>query len=108
MMAKGRDVSDLFPPVVKNVAAKNLEVKKLVYVYLVRYAEEQQDLALLSISTFQRALKVGCYTRYASFTNAPGTGSQSTDSCQRPARAQFDTRAHDRTDSHAGHQGVYT
>lgn len=26
--------------------------------YLVRYAEEQQDLALLSISTFQRALKV--------------------------------------------------
>ncbi|KAH0619941.1 hypothetical protein JD844_014386 [Phrynosoma platyrhinos] len=32
-------------------------VKKLVYVYLVRYAEEQQDLALLSISTFQRGLK---------------------------------------------------
>lgn len=58
MMAKGRDVSDLFPAVVKNVAAKNVEVKKLVYVYLVRYAEEQQDLALLSISTFQRALKV--------------------------------------------------
>lgn len=34
------------------------QVKKLVYVYLVRYAEEQQDLALLSISTFQRGLKV--------------------------------------------------
>ena len=34
------------------------QIKKLVYVYLVRYAEEQQDLALLSISTFQRALKV--------------------------------------------------
>ena len=34
------------------------QLKKLVYVYLVRYAEEQQDLALLSISTFQRALKV--------------------------------------------------
>ncbi|NXD05151.1 AP3B1 protein, partial [Certhia familiaris] len=32
-------------------------IKKLVYVYLMRYAEEQQDLALLSISTFQRALK---------------------------------------------------
>lgn len=27
--------------------------------YLVRYAEEQQDLALLSISTFQKSLKVG-------------------------------------------------
>lgn len=36
----------------------SLQVKKLVYVYLVRYAEEQQDLALLSISTFQRGLKV--------------------------------------------------
>ncbi|XP_046400487.1 AP-3 complex subunit beta-1 [Ischnura elegans] len=57
MIAKGKNASDLFPPVVKNVVSKNIEVKKLVYVYLVRYAEEQQDLALLSISTFQRALK---------------------------------------------------
>ncbi|KAI1718605.1 non-SMC mitotic condensation complex subunit 1 domain-containing protein [Ditylenchus destructor] len=57
MVARGKDVSELFPAVVKNVAVKNLELKKLVYVYLVRYAEEQQDLALLSISTFQRALK---------------------------------------------------
>ncbi|EPB66627.1 adaptin region [Ancylostoma ceylanicum] len=57
LIAKGKDVSELFPAVVKNVAAKNVELKKLVYVYLVRYAEEQQDLALLSISTFQRALK---------------------------------------------------
>uniref|UniRef100_A0A8C9WQK3 AP-3 complex subunit beta n=1 Tax=Scleropages formosus TaxID=113540 RepID=A0A8C9WQK3_SCLFO len=59
MMARGKNASDLFPAVVKNVACKNIEVKKLVYVYLVRYAEEQQDLALLSISTFQRGLKVG-------------------------------------------------
>jgi AP-3 complex subunit beta len=57
MVARGRDATDLFPAVVKNVVSKNVEVKKLVYVYLVRYAEEQQDLALLSISTFQRALK---------------------------------------------------
>lgn len=57
MVAKGSDCSNLFPAVVKNVVAKNAEVKKLVYVYLTRYAEEQQDLALLSISTFQRALK---------------------------------------------------
>ena len=115
MIAKGRDCTNLFPAVVKNVVSKNPEVshcyyccqfekllcahvehlmvkwlgrpaynsweyfactivswflslvsvfppkkiKKLVYVYLVRYAEEQQDLALLSISTFQKALKVG-------------------------------------------------
>jgi len=44
----------------KEIAAQQIffQLKKLVYVYLVRYAEEQQDLALLSISTFQRALKV--------------------------------------------------
>ena len=59
MIAKGKDASSLFPAVVKNVACKNIEIKKLVYVYLERYAEEQQDLALLSISTFQRGLKVG-------------------------------------------------
>ena len=58
MIAKGKDAADLFPAVVKNVVSKNMEVKKLVYVYLMRYAEEQQDLALLSIATFQRALKV--------------------------------------------------
>ncbi|XP_056586911.1 AP-3 complex subunit beta-1 [Triplophysa dalaica] len=57
LIAKGKNASHLFPAVVKNVANKNIELKKLVYVYLVRYAEEQQDLALLSISTFQRALK---------------------------------------------------
>ncbi|XP_066919252.1 AP-3 complex subunit beta-1-like isoform X2 [Clytia hemisphaerica] len=56
-MASGKDVSDMFPGVVKNVVSKNIEIKKLVYVYLVRYAEEQQDLALLSIATFQRGLK---------------------------------------------------
>lgn len=57
LIAKGKNASELFPAVVKNVASKNIELKKLVYVYLVRYAEDQQDLALLSISTFQRALK---------------------------------------------------
>lgn len=57
MIAKGKDCSELFPAVVKNVVSKESEIKKLVYVYLVRYAEEQQDLALLSISTFQKGLK---------------------------------------------------
>ena len=58
-VSSAKDVSQLFAAVVKNVVSKNTEIKKLVYVYLVRYAEEQQDLALLSISTFQKGLKVG-------------------------------------------------
>ncbi|KAG5441193.1 AP-3 complex subunit beta-2 [Clonorchis sinensis] len=57
MVARGRDCSELFPSVVKNVVSKNPEIRKLVFAYLTRYAEEQQDVALLSVSTFQRSLK---------------------------------------------------
>ncbi|KAJ2610569.1 AP-3 complex subunit beta, partial [Coemansia sp. RSA 1694] len=45
-----------FADVVKNVASGNLEVRRLVYIYLLRYAEQEQDLALLSVNTFQRDL----------------------------------------------------
>ncbi|KAI8323930.1 Clathrin/coatomer adaptor, adaptin-like protein, partial [Martensiomyces pterosporus] len=55
-IAKGRDASEYFADVVKNVASGNLEVRRLVYIYLLRYAEQEQDLALLSINTFQRDL----------------------------------------------------
>lgn len=56
MISKGRDVSEFFAQVVKNVAVPNLEVRKLVYIYLSRYADAEPDLALLSINTFQRDL----------------------------------------------------
>ncbi|THH14725.1 hypothetical protein EW146_g5644 [Bondarzewia mesenterica] len=56
MISKGRNVSEFFAQVVKNVAVPNLEVRKLVYIYLLRYAEAEPDLALLSINTFQRDL----------------------------------------------------
>ncbi|KAJ1952371.1 AP-3 complex subunit beta, partial [Linderina pennispora] len=55
-IAKGHDVSEYFADVVKNVASGNLELRRLVYIYLLRYAEQEQDLALLSINTFQRDL----------------------------------------------------
>ena len=58
MIAKGKDATDLFASVVKNVVTKNTELKKLTCLYIIRYAEDKQDLSLLSISTFQRALKV--------------------------------------------------
>ena len=56
MISKGKDVSNLFPEVVKNVVCPNVEVKKLVYMYLIHYAEFQQDAALLAINTFQKDL----------------------------------------------------
>lgn len=54
MMSKGRDMSMFFPDVVKNVVSQSLEVKKLVYMFLVRYAEVKQELALLAINSFQK------------------------------------------------------
>jgi hypothetical protein len=49
-------MSEYFAQVVKNVASQNLEIRKLVYIYLLRYAEQEPDLALLSINTFQKDL----------------------------------------------------
>ncbi|KAF6148068.1 hypothetical protein GIB67_024243 [Kingdonia uniflora] len=43
LIAQGFDVSKFFPQVVKNVASHSLEVKKLVYLYLLHYAEKHGD-----------------------------------------------------------------
>lgn len=56
LISLGKDASTFFPDVVKNVVAPSLDVKKLVYLYLVHYAEEKQDLALLAINSFQKDL----------------------------------------------------
>ncbi|KAK2737196.1 AP-3 complex subunit beta [Onygenales sp. PD_40] len=45
-----------FSSVVKNVANPNIEVKKLVYIYLLHHAESEPDLALLSINAIQKSL----------------------------------------------------
>ncbi|KAK5634419.1 hypothetical protein RRF57_010132 [Xylaria bambusicola] len=45
-----------FSSVVKNVASPNIEIKKLVYIYLIHHAEQEPDLALLSINTIQKSL----------------------------------------------------
>jgi len=57
MMSKGTDVSSLYPDVVKNVICKNMAIKKLVYMFLVHYAELEQDPALLAINNFQRDMQ---------------------------------------------------
>ncbi|KAJ3339879.1 AP-3 complex subunit beta-1, partial [Kappamyces sp. JEL0680] len=50
------DCKSYFASVIKNVAFPSFAVKKLVYIYLLRYAEEEPDLSLLSINTFQKDL----------------------------------------------------
>ena len=61
-MSKGRDVSDFFPHVVKLVGSHSLEARKMVYIYLSRYADFDptcRELALLAINSFQRGLADG-------------------------------------------------
>ncbi len=56
MMYRSQKTLPLFSSVVKNVASPNLEIKKLVYIYLLHHAEQEPDLALLSINTIQKSL----------------------------------------------------
>ncbi|KAL8800823.1 MAG: hypothetical protein Q9182_004883 [Xanthomendoza sp. 2 TL-2023] len=56
MMYRSRECLPYFSSVVKNVASPNIEIKKLVYIFLLHYAESEPDLALLSINTIQKSL----------------------------------------------------
>ncbi|KAM0432893.1 hypothetical protein ACHAPT_004598 [Fusarium lateritium] len=56
MMYRNHKTLPFFSSVVKNVASPNLEIKKLVYIYLIHHAEQEPDLALLSINTIQKSL----------------------------------------------------
>ncbi|PNY23536.1 hypothetical protein TCAP_06520 [Tolypocladium capitatum] len=56
MMYRDHNTLPFFSSVVKNVASPNIEIKKLVYIYLIHHAEHEPDLALLSINTIQKSL----------------------------------------------------
>ena len=44
--------SQLFPDVVKCGQTDDLELKKLVYLYLMNYAKSQPDLSIMAVHTF--------------------------------------------------------
>lgn len=56
MVYTNQDTLPYFTAVIKNIASPNVEVKKLVYAYLVQHAEAAPDTALLSINTIQKGL----------------------------------------------------
>jgi len=53
-MTVGKDVSALFPDVVNCMQTDNIELKKLVYLYLMNYAKSQPDMAIMAVNTFVR------------------------------------------------------
>lgn len=56
MIYQNKPCLPYFSSVVKNVANTNIEIKKLVYIYLLHYAESDPDLALLSVNAIQKSL----------------------------------------------------
>ena len=59
-MTVGKDVSSLFTDVVNCMQTENLELKKLVYLYLINYAKSQPDLAILAVNTFVKVRTMIC------------------------------------------------
>lgn len=50
-MSLGRDMSSLFPDVVKNTTG-DLSMKKLIYLYIINYAHANANLSILIVNTF--------------------------------------------------------
>mmetsp|Transcript_2873 Transcript_2873/g.10398 ORF Transcript_2873/g.10398 Transcript_2873/m.10398 type:complete len:143 (-) Transcript_2873:6180-6608(-) len=51
-MTVGKDVCTLFADVVNCMQTNDLELKKLVYLYVINYARSNPDLAILAVNTF--------------------------------------------------------
>ncbi|KAK7543325.1 adaptin N terminal region-domain-containing protein [Phyllosticta citricarpa] len=56
MAYRNQPTLPFFSAVIKNIASPSLEIKKLVYIYLLLHAEAEPDTALLSINTIQKSL----------------------------------------------------
>jgi AP-1 complex subunit beta-1 len=53
-MTNGKDVSSLFMDVLKNITTTSLQLKKLIYLYVMSYAKVHPDLAILGVNTFRK------------------------------------------------------
>lgn len=51
-MTIGKDVSAVFAEVTSCSQTADLELKKLVYLYLINYAKTQPELAIMAVNTF--------------------------------------------------------
>jgi len=52
-MTRGKDVSMLFTDVLRNMITKNMELKKLIYLYIINYAKSKPELVILAINAFR-------------------------------------------------------
>mmetsp|Transcript_45836 Transcript_45836/g.33572 ORF Transcript_45836/g.33572 Transcript_45836/m.33572 type:complete len:218 (+) Transcript_45836:27-680(+) len=54
MMTIGKDMSSLFPHMVKCMETTSIEMKKLVYLYIINYAKTKPDLTIMAVNSFQK------------------------------------------------------
>eukprot|EP00771_Trimastix_marina_P001018 gnl/Trimastix_PCT/2062.p1 GENE.gnl/Trimastix_PCT/2062~~gnl/Trimastix_PCT/2062.p1 ORF type:complete len:857 (+),score=356.29 gnl/Trimastix_PCT/2062:188-2758(+) len=57
MMTTGRDVSALIHDVIRNMQTQDLEMKKLVSLYLITYSKTDPDMVLHAVNTFLKDTK---------------------------------------------------
>lgn len=57
LMTTGKDVSSFFVEVVKLMQTENIELKKLIYLYIINYAGSQQVATLLVVNGFTKDAK---------------------------------------------------
>jgi hypothetical protein len=53
-MTIGNDMSGLFSEVVDCIQSPLLEIKKMVYLYLINYAKQKSNLAVLAVNSLQK------------------------------------------------------
>lgn len=58
-MTVGKDVSSFFPDVVNCMQTDNLELKKIMYFYLMNYAKSQPDMAIMAVNSFVKVVSQG-------------------------------------------------
>lgn len=59
-MTMGNDMSPLFSDVIACMQIPLLEIKKMVYLYLIHYSKSKPDLAALAINSFVR-VRLHCF-----------------------------------------------
>lgn len=75
-MTVGKDVSSLFTEVLNCIQTNNVELKKLVYLYVMNYAKSHPDRAILAVNTF---IKVNMTPAYYFLTRKGYRGYQPLD-----------------------------
>lgn len=67
-MTNGKDVSSLFMDVLKNITTNSLQLKKLIYLYVMSYAKVHPDLAILGVNTFRKVYSIPPRTQSTKLT----------------------------------------